>query len=85
MNEDLRGNLHAIEFLLTQLFAMGLKDVEDPQAWISQNLSQVGEKISRSEGLNEREQDAAQGTVRRVMQMTSWHFDANGRGPAIDS
>jgi hypothetical protein len=82
--DSLRGNLHAIEHLLGQLFVIAIEGAESPQDWLLTNARQIEAKIMRPNTLNDEEKDAANGTVRRVMEIASMHFEASGRGPMIN-
>jgi hypothetical protein len=83
-HHPLRGNLHAIEYLLGQLFVAVLENVDNPQEWIRQNATEAEAKIMRANDFDQEEKDAAYGTVRRVMETASMHFEAAGRGPTVD-
>lgn len=83
MENGLRGNLHAIEYLLGQLFVIAIERVEDPQGWLNHNTVEAAAKVRRPGTLTPYEAECAYGTVRRVMQTASFHFAASGRGPAL--
>ena len=80
----LRGNLHAIEYMLGQLYVQLLEKVEDPQAFLLANAKQIEERIRRPNAFDDEEKDAAYGTVMRVMETASTHFEAVGKGPMIN-
>jgi hypothetical protein len=82
--DALKGNLHAIEVMLTQLYSMALLNVELPQPWINENTVSMAAKIGRSESLSSLQKEAAYGTIRRVMQMTSWDAESQGKGRALN-
>jgi hypothetical protein len=83
-DDALKGNLHAIEYMLTQLYSMALLNVDQPQPWINENTVEAAAKIARSEYLNEPQKQAAYGTIRRVMQMVSWDAETQERGRALN-
>lgn len=84
MTETLRGNLHAIEQLLGQLFALDFMSKNDPQELIKENLSLFFRQIRQSVALNEDEKAVAQGTVFRVMQVASYVLEDGGHGPSFE-
>lgn len=83
MDETARGNLAAIELLLGQLYLMHLKDNPNAQEWVANNLQDLSLKIIGSELPND-EKAAAQGTLRRVMQMTAWLLESSGNGKPFE-
>jgi len=83
-SKGLRGNLHAVEYLLGQLFVRALDGVDDPQSWLKENAEEAKRKIYRENSLPPVEKDSGYGTVRRVMETASIHFEAAGKGPMID-
>lgn len=84
MTETLRGNLHAIEHLLGQLFALDFMSKDDPQGLVRENLVLIFRQIRQSGLLNEDEKVAAQGTVLRAMQVASNALEIEGHGPSLD-
>ena len=88
MNDEerltLRGNLAAYEHLLGQLYVMMLEDREEPQAFLKVNALHILELLGKRENMTQIEKDAAYGSVRRVMETASFHFETVGHGPAID-
>jgi hypothetical protein len=83
-NDNGRGNIMGIEYLLGQIYVQMIEKVDDPQAFLLENANEIERKIRRPNGMTKDEQDAAYGTVRRVMEIASMHFDAIGKGPVID-
>lgn len=84
-NETLRGNLHAMEFLIAQLFIGMREQGSDPQGWLANNYEHVSTLLDRrmSEGaMSEEMAEAAKGTVRRVMATAGTHFETVGKGPS---
>lgn len=82
LGEDASGNMEAFEFLLGQLFALVGKADNNPQAWVEQNLVGTAEKIAGS-AMTAPRKAAAQGTVRRVMQIASHLLAEGGNGTAL--
>jgi hypothetical protein len=80
----LRGNLHAIEHLLGQLYVAMLDQHRDPQGWIERNAADIKAKIMRPNSFDHEEKETAYGTVRRVMEIASMQLEADGRGPKVD-
>jgi Tfp pilus assembly protein PilE len=80
----IRGNLAGIEYLLAQIYVQMIKNLDDPQAFLLENAQEIERKIRRPNAMTNEEQDAAYGTVRRVMETASMHFETVGQGPTID-
>ncbi len=80
VGEDAHGNLEAMEFLLGQLFAMvASAQSGDTQSWLAENTVASALKIAGS-AMNAQRKAAAQGTVRRVMQIASHLAAEDGDG-----
>ena len=80
VGEDAHGNLEAMEFLLCQLFAMvASAQSGDTQSWLAENTVASALKIAGS-AMNAQRKAAAQGTVRRVMQIASHLAAEDGDG-----
>lgn len=83
--ETLRGNLHAMEFLLGQLFVNQVAKYDDPQGWLLVNVRHTSELLDRrkAEGkMSEASAEAARGTIRRVMQTAATSLETAGAGPS---
>jgi hypothetical protein len=78
------GDLAGIEYLLGQLYVQMINQVDDPQAFLLETFNEFQRKVRRQNTMNQTEQDAACGTVRRVMEIASAHFAFVGKGPTID-
>lgn len=82
--QSFRGNLHAYEYLLGQIYVMLLAEDKNPQGFLEQNAKDVLEKIAKQDELTEIEKESAYGTVRRVMETASVHFETVGAGQMVD-
>lgn len=83
-SEELRGNLHAYEYLLGQLFVMILENGKHPQEFLLNNALDIADKLARNNLMTDSEKKAAYGSVRRVMETASLSLETSGKGAAID-
>lgn len=80
----IKGNLIAIEYLLTQLYSMLLLSVDLPQPWINNNTVETAARIEKIPSLTPLQKQAAYATIRRVMQMVSLDAEFRGKGRALN-
>ncbi len=72
--ETIRGNIFAIERILTRLLIEAVKDTEKPKDAISRFLVELDPQVREDEVLNAAEQNAALGTLVRVAEYANQHF-----------
>jgi hypothetical protein len=82
MDETVRGNLAALEYLQGQLFAAAAEQMDRPADWLTQRAAEATAEFSRARNLTSGEAVSALDTVQRVLRRAARRLEQDSRGAA---